>query len=58
MGAKVTVPALLSRTPVAPLVLTVRLETAKVPVVASSSSPGWVPAVPVSVMLTSSIVRR
>ena len=56
VGAKITVPALLSRTPVAPLVLTVRLETLKVPVVASSSSPGWVPAVPVSMMLTSSIV--
>ena len=55
-AAKVTVPALLSRTPVAPLVLTVRLETAKVPVVPSSSSPGWVPKVPVSRMLTSSMV--
>ena len=54
--AKLTVPALLSRTPVAPLVLTVRLEMAKVPVVPSSSSPGWVPAVPLSRMLTSSIV--
>ena len=43
VGAKVTVPALLRRTPVAPLVLTVRLEMAKVPVVPSSSSPGWVP---------------
>ena len=49
-------PALLSRTPVAPLVLTVRFETLNIPVVESSSSPGWLPAVPVSTMLTSSIV--
>ena len=56
VGAKLTVPALLSRTPVAPLVLTVKSVTLNVPVVPSSSSPGCVPAVPVSVMLTSSIV--
>ena len=55
-GAKFTVPALLSRTPVAPLVLTVRSETLCVPVVPSSSRPGWVPAVPVSMTLTSVIV--
>ena len=40
VGAKVTVPALLSRTPVAPLVLTVRLEIAKVPVVRVELEPG------------------
>ena len=54
--AKLTVPALLSRTPVAPLVLTVRFEMLNVPAVESSSRPGCVPAVPVSAMLTSSIV--
>ena len=40
VGAKFVVPALLRRTPVAPLVETVRLEMLKVPVVASSSRPG------------------
>ena len=54
--AKLTVPALLRRTPVAPLVLTVKFETLNVPVVPSSSSPGCVPAVPVSAMSTSSMV--
>ena len=61
--ARLTVPALLRRTPIDPLVTpvaallsTVRAETSNVPVVPSSSRPGCVPAVPVSTMRTSSIV--
>ena len=54
-GVKLTVPALLSSTPVA-LLLTVKLLMLNVPVVPLSSSPGCVPVVPVSLMLTSSIV--
>ena len=55
-GAKITVPALLSSTPVA-LLLTVKLLMLNVPVVALSSSPACVPAVPTaSTTLTSSIV--
>jgi hypothetical protein len=53
---KLTVPALLRRTPGAPELLTVRFEMSQVPVVASSSSPGCVSAVPASTMLTSPIV--
>jgi hypothetical protein len=41
---KLTVPALLRRTPGASELLTVRFEMSQVPVVASSSSPGCVPA--------------
>ena len=62
-GANTTVPALLSRTPMSVAVallasplLTVRSETLKVPVVASSSRPGWVPRVPASWMKTLSMV--
>ena len=54
--ARLMVPALFNRTPIAPLVETVRSEMFQVPVVASSSRPGWVPAVPVSTMVTSLIV--
>jgi hypothetical protein len=53
---KSTVPALLRRMPVAPLVLTVRSDTLVVPVVPVSSRPGWAPAVPASSMVTSEIV--
>jgi hypothetical protein len=56
LEAKLAVPAALRSIPVAPFVDTVRFERLQVPLVLSSSTPGWVPAVPVSTTFTSSMV--